>query len=154
MLHCKEDKMASIKGISIKKRTKFKGHEGEPCTQGDLYIDGKPVGSYSDSSHMGPTDIDIKADFNELFNTRIKEYFTEHPDPEGLAYLEDADIFLEILNDLIDMEARFKRITKKGYSAIGIDGNKSWDIPEVCIEEFIKDQPNAKIYKSLAEFNI
>ena len=46
--------MAEIFGVTIKNRKEFRGHEGEPCTQGNIYQNGKKIGYYSDSFMMGP----------------------------------------------------------------------------------------------------
>lgn len=49
--------MASIKGVTLKNITKFRGHEGESCVQGNIYLDTLKVGTYSDSYTMGDADI-------------------------------------------------------------------------------------------------
>lgn len=46
-----------INGFTLKAITKFKGHEGEPCYQGNIYLSNKKVGYFSSSYTMGPMDI-------------------------------------------------------------------------------------------------
>lgn len=73
--------MASIKGLQIKNMVGFKGHEGEPLTQGDLYIDGKKVGYYSDDYCGGYSKIAFDdPTTRKLVEEKCKAYFEEHPE--------------------------------------------------------------------------
>lgn len=46
-----------VNGFTLKAVKAFKGHEGEPCFQGNIYLENKKVGWFSSSYTMGPMDI-------------------------------------------------------------------------------------------------
>lgn len=62
--------MAKIKGFELKGIAEFKGHEGEPLIQGNVYYKGKKVGFYSQDA-WGGMDI-FKLDYNLDNNLRNK----------------------------------------------------------------------------------
>ena len=121
--------MAKIKGIELKKVNNFKGHEGEPLTQGDVYYKGKRVGYYSQDA-WGGMDI-FNLDYNlddktrnevndivnnyiggvlfkkldDLYNEKYKVNFTY--EQKGYEYL-----FMDLLQ-LKDHEGLYKKYKKK-----------------------------------------
>lgn len=46
-----------VNGFTLKAVKAFKGHEREPCFQGNIYLENKKVGWFSSSYTMGPMDI-------------------------------------------------------------------------------------------------
>jgi hypothetical protein len=147
--------MAEIFGVTIKNRKEFRGHEGEPCTQGNIYQNGKKIGYYSDSFMMGPVEYDFLEGGEKLFDEVVKKYFKKYPEEKD--YYEIADIFLYHLNNLIDLEKIFKAAIKKGYDALGTikQGGlyHSYFLREASIDEFLSKE-NSKVYRSLDDFII
>lgn len=47
----------NVNGFTLKAVKAFKGREGEPCFQGNIYLENKKVGWFSSSYTMGPMDI-------------------------------------------------------------------------------------------------
>ena len=64
----------TMKGITLKGLKTFKGHEGEPCIQGNIYMDGKKIGWFSDDSRGGPRQYHIDAKKEKEFNDRTEDY--------------------------------------------------------------------------------
>ena len=66
--------MASINGISVKALKTFKGHEGEPCCQGNLYVGTKKIGFWSQDSWGGCDNFMLDRPYSELMlDRKVKE---------------------------------------------------------------------------------
>lgn len=71
--------MAKIKGIELKNITNFRGHEGEPLIQGNVYYKGKKVGYYSQDAWGGmdifnldySLDDKTKKEVNDIVNNYV-----------------------------------------------------------------------------------
>lgn len=128
--------MASINGVTVKAMKEFVGHEGY-CKQGNIYIDNKKQGFWSQDSWGGPDNFEFDT---TLLLERIKEYHEKNPPIDTLKLykmnieeidfknlpvrtfedvLEPESIFLYELTDLIEIEKHFKKAIKQGYSMIG-----------------------------------
>lgn len=111
--------MAKIKGIELKKLVWFKGHEGESCAQGDIHIDGKKSGYFSDHPHGGEMTLRFDTDdAKATYVGRVREYFTEHPEqntfdgePADSRWLQEHMMWL--LTTLDMMEKKFKQKEKQ-----------------------------------------
>ena len=83
--------VASINGVSLKKLSYFVGHEGG-CFQGDVYLDGKKLGFWSQDSWGGPDNFEFE---QSPIIERAKEYYAAHPKVDELKLyeteLEDID---------------------------------------------------------------
>ena len=106
--------MSSIKGLEIKGLTKFRGHEGEPLRQGNIYLKGKKVGFYSDGDWGGCATIsydskEIEAEIQAI----TVQYFKENPPDYTFANTDD--YLLSAVIDLALDEKDFKSALKKGY---------------------------------------
>lgn len=106
--------MAKIKGVELKAVTNFKGHEGEPLTQGNIYMKGKKIGYYSDDSWGGCINIDIDSGYMEEFQKITKEYTQE--DEQWFA----DELLISALVDLRTTEQEFNKAIKKGYKAVAL----------------------------------
>lgn len=121
--------MANINGLTLKGITRFKGHEGEPLIQGNIYFNNKKVGYYSQDSWGGPDTINIynKTDEEEI-NKIAERFFDKYPNgiiPEDQSFtLKDLyrDNYLDGLMGefivLIEAEKEYKAAIKKGYKYV------------------------------------
>lgn len=67
--------MLNINGFELKAVKNYKGHDGQPLAQGNLYYNNKKVGFLSDSDRGGPVIIRIKDDdIEEKFNETAKQF--------------------------------------------------------------------------------
>ena len=127
--------MASINGVSLKKVHYYVGHEGG-CFQGDVYIDGKKQGFWTQDSWGGPDEFQF--DTKEL-SKRAREYYKKNPmedfmklysmeqdqvdfnniptmDVENMP--EPESMLLEELVELKNIEKNYKKWAKNGYTKI------------------------------------
>ena len=140
--------VASINGVSLKNLKYYVGHEGG-CLQGDVYLDGKKLGFWSQDSWGGPD----MFEFDETpIVERAKEYYAAHPEVDELKLydteLKDVDFnnlprrsvdkMIEIASCLVNEVAKltellkyYKKGVKQGYPVLGrlyfIHGR--WPIP-------------------------
>lgn len=104
--------MAKIKGVELKAVKCFKGHEGEPLTQGNIYMNGKKIGYYSEDFMSGPIHLDIEKEYEEKFEKIVD-------DVTGGKYEYMAkDVFIDELLTLKELEGDFKKAVKEGYKAL------------------------------------
>ena len=108
--------MASINGISVKGITKFKGHEGEPLAQGNLYVNNKKIGFWSQDSHGGPDCyvLDPKYDerlLNQAVISRNQDKAMHGTSRGGETYTIDYDMDL-LLSDLLCLREDEKEFVK------------------------------------------
>lgn len=141
--------VASINGVSLKKLRYFVGHEGG-CFQGDVYLDGKKLGFWSQDSWGGADNFE----FSQVpIIERAKQYYAAHPQIDELKLygmkLEDIDftnlpkrnidnmveIDASLMGELVELTETlkwFKKWTSQGYPVLGkltfIHGN--WPIPK------------------------
>lgn len=117
--------MAKIHGIELKGVKTFRDHEGASIAQGNIYVEGKKVGEWSQDSWGGPDIISMDKGYSEkAFNDAIKKV---HPDAKKcksrthefeLEY--DAEILMSDLLKLNDEEKTYKKFVKSGYTTICI----------------------------------
>jgi len=146
--------MAKIYGIELKGVTRFKGHEGEPLTQGNIYMDGKKVGYYSDDFHGGPINLQIDEPYKEKFYKIVHAHIGEDK------FMAD-EIFIEDLVNLGEFEKDFKRAMKKGYKAMMVVDHPSRypisiNTTDKSVENTIKwlDENGYEEYKVDGKYNI
>ena len=154
--------MASINNVQIKSLKTFKGREGL-CSQGNIYLNGKKLGFWSQDSHGAICD---DFDFDEsLLDQAAKNIFETEDDWK----LYGVESFLYKLLILMDYEKIYKKIAKKGYKSMLLvsDGfhisyymypEKTGLIKE-HVEElkkgmFKRETPKVVIFHSLDDFNI
>ena len=135
--------MASIAGIQVKGVKTYSGMEGF-AEQGNLYMDGKKIGFWSQDADGGDDRYEFdKPESEQLFYNRIKDYFRKNPpidesrlysvnaEDVDMGHLPQADVnkddiatnpdcFMYNLSNLIDVEKTWKKAVKTGFAAIGI----------------------------------
>ena len=156
--------MASINGVSIKKLTEFLDHEGLTIFQGNVYIDNKLQGSWSQDYMCGP---DIFR-FNDDELAKRAMAFSKGVPVDDVQYhsiYEESGILLYLLTKLMDDEKEFKKAFKAGYVSIAIVDDKMGSvsviksrepIDEKMLQRFdgFKGRDDYRIYNSLDDFNI
>lgn len=163
--------MATLHKFSLKKVVNYKGHEGEPLSQADVYYDGKKIGFWS----MGDFGGEDNFDFDYSYLKTIKETWDGWK-KENLGYsleLVGAMFFGELLT-LMDTEKFFKKMVKTGYEIViqvnglyytacyGVKATANLEkATEHCLEQFDKQFPfmdgyprNVKVFKDISEFTV
>ena len=107
--------MASINGIQIKSRKSFKGHEGEPLFQGNIYFNKKKLGFWSQDAWSGPDNFDFDL---SVLKTAVSNYKESFPDTFQYKAYIDIDHILQDICFLSDIEKQFKKFQKKGCQAM------------------------------------
>ena len=143
--------MAKLNGIEIKSLKSFRGHEGEPLFQGNIYYHGKKLGFWTQDAHGGICD-------EFLFDRKIlekevgrfaKSFLVE----EKYSSFADLEMLLTSLLTLILDEKDYKKALKKGYSAI-VQANDGYHYNYYMTREVDKSKiQNSSYYKNfLQEF--
>lgn len=160
--------MASINGLSVKKIVEFRGHEGEPLTQCDVYYNGKNVGFFSMADWGGEDTVRVSKDVEELFKD-YKSY------SGGYLFTGISSAIYDVLA-LHDIEKEYKKAIKKtelaGLLLVKIDEYRHASLVvnkllcSMPIEELVEKVKNTfpkykdfdisafKLYKSIEDFNI
>ena len=104
--------MAQIKGITLKRLTRFVGREGV-AYQGSIYLNGKKVGWFSQSGDGGFSDFSFQSrEIRDEVEGIVKKYYEEYPPDK---YGGDIEDFFNTLVELILNEKEFKKGVKEGY---------------------------------------
>lgn len=96
----------------------FKGHEGEPLFQSNIYMNGKKIGDWSDDSWGGPMAINFKdasaessfTDFAKTILAVEKDYSGEAYDVQGMS---DYEIRSSALMHLSTREVELMQLKKE-----------------------------------------
>lgn len=106
--------MASINGIEIKSLNEFKGHEGEPLFQGNVYYKGKKLGFWSQDAHGGICD---NYGFDEeILNDEVKRFVASDMVEEEYKKIVGLESLLSDLVELMEREKQYKKFLKKGLN--------------------------------------
>lgn len=107
--------MASVKGFEVKAIKGFRGSEGEPLQQANLYCENKKVGFLRDNADGGAPVIQVEGEYEEKWKEAIA-YFKEHLyDAKEVATGEELFYFLVTIKE---WERIVRQQLKNGYSAI------------------------------------
>jgi len=117
--------MASIHGIYIKNKKNFKGHDGEPLCQADIYLGKTKIAWWTQDSHGGPDDFWFEDGFSEnKLNKLIAKLNAEKTirgtSVSGTKYTIEytLEYLLTDLLILIDDEKEYKKAVKAGFPMI------------------------------------
>ena len=136
--------MASINGISVKGLKKFTGHEGEPLSQGNLYLGGKKIGFWSQDSWGGPDNFRFDQPWGWKMERALNEKVTSlnadktiHGENyKGEPYVLEYSLE-RLMGDYIGLlydEDAYKKAVKAGFAGVLIasDGYHMiwWKLPE------------------------
>jgi len=132
--------MASINGVEVKNLKKFVGHEGE-CEQGNVYLNGKKLGFWSQDSWGGPDTFDFDESALDKACSDFKAGF-----PDSYKYKEfcdSKDVFIGYVTELKNIESYLKKDYKKGFktTVLVTDGyHMTW-------MSFIKDLSEEELFE-------
>lgn len=167
--------MASIKNFQLKAVKTFRGHEGEPLRQANLYFNNKKAGFLSEDSYGGYPIIQIEAVYQQAWMDSIQSYHTSHPENNMLG--AEQGLFYALF-ELDEDEKRFKKAVKKGYTVLALFSEKVFykfkdeegyyltnrqeivtatrlaDVTKFENKEFKGKDYIKKVYESLEDFNI
>ena len=131
--------MASINGISIKGMKNFLGHEGEPLCQGNVYLNNKKLGFWSQDSWGGPDRFILDPKYSKALLDQA--VIARNPDKAYHGTSGDRTYVIEynleqLLGDCVELaeeEQSYKKAVKAGYAAIllATDGvhQTTWSLP-------------------------
>lgn len=157
--------MANINGLTLKALKVFRGHEGEPLAQGNVYFNGKKLGFWSQDAWGGPD----RFDFDEsLLDNLVEQYKKSDKVEPKYKDIFNLSCLLYDLLCLIDDEKDYKKCVKAGFPILLITdlfGNcKEWFILNEAVlgkkveevKKSYKQNENLKIkvYKKLSDFEI
>lgn len=158
--------MAKINGVEIKNLKKFKGHEGESLCQGNVYVDGKKIGSWSMDARGGMDHFDFDT---SVIEERAKQYQSGFPDTYKYKHLEDSpEVFMNELVFLKETERQVKMILKHNPACVYLtDGvhakftgrDVDFEATETEMADLKKGLIRSKshtvhLFKNLSEFNL
>ena len=112
--------MAKINGVEVKAVKNHTDHEGWLIHSGNIYVDGKKIGSWRDNYMSRFPDYDIPDGpvWNDLVGRA--NHFYEKWNKDTSAYKGDPDILISELIKLNEQEKAFKECLKKGYDSMVI----------------------------------
>lgn len=117
--------MASINGITVKSIKQFRGHEGEPLYQGDIYLGNKKIGWWSQDSWGGPDSYWLDEPYSiRKLEAKVKELNRHKTETfersDGGKYTIEYSLE-SLFGDLMILhedEKTFKTATKNGYTGV------------------------------------
>lgn len=137
--------MASINGVSLKGIKTFRGHEGERLTQGNIYIDDKKVGFWSQDAWGGPDSYEAdnpEIKLYEMIRERADRFKEGYPENGSYRDLEnEPDVFMGHLVNLTSDEKTWKKYRKQGYPYLVVVTN-NWKV----IMSAFKNKVNADMF--------
>ena len=112
--------MAKIFGVEVKAVKNHRDHEGCTIHSGNIYVDGKKIGSWEDSYMSGPPDYDIPDGPVWVDLVARADRFYDTMKADSSAYKGDPDVLIYELIRLNEREKDFKACLKKGYQSMVI----------------------------------
>lgn len=101
--------MASVNGITVKSLKTFEGREGTAC-QGNLYLNNKKIGFWSQDGDGAPDRFDLDSKYSE--DKLIKALLKIRKENDSIMFME---VFMEKVINLIYDEKEYKKSLKQGY---------------------------------------
>lgn len=139
--------MSKLNGVELKAIKTFKGHEGETCYQGNLYLNGKRLGFWSQDSWSG---MDI-FDFDESTLNKVCEDYQAGFDDDYRykAVCAEKEVFISAVLRLRLIEKDLTPGFKKGYKAAiyvtdGFHCNWTW-LPDNGTDEALLKKYSANV---------
>ena len=116
--------MASINGIKLKNIKKFTGHDGEPLHQGNIYVNGAKIGTWSmnysggicDDIYLTPPykEEKLRDKIEEKNRHKAKKLICENTGKETIIPYSAEELFVDLIS-LNEDEKAFKKAVKAGF---------------------------------------
>ena len=150
--------MASINGISVKGMKIFHGHEGEPLYQGNLYLNNKKIGFWSQDSWGGPDNVSLDEGYSERLLEDAIRKLNSDKDHHGKSSYDGREFVLEyklerLMGDLCALfedEKAFKSAVKKGYDGVVIASDGFHQVCW-CIRGSLFEKDDVSLLEALSE---
>ena len=116
--------MAKIFGIEVKNVKNLTDHEGMGIHAGNIYMDGKKIGTWHDGYYGESADVDVGRDaYKELQNRANKLYSISKFKSGGKVvdckiFDGEVDILLSQLVGLKEHEKKFSKFVKDGFASM------------------------------------
>lgn len=165
--------MATINGITVKALKTFKGCEGTAC-QGNLYLNNKKIGFWTQDGNGAPDSIYLDSAYSELkLENALKK--AQNKENDGFMFME---LFMQDVVTICESEKAYKKNAKNGYPVVieVTDGyhvsylgcNKAYasmndeellartsrQIESIKSNMFKNEEKQIKVYRSLDDFII
>ena len=133
--------MASIYGVTIKNLKKFMGHES-PCFQGNVYLDGKKLGFWSQDSWGGCDNYEFD---ENILSGAVETYKASDMLPDEYRSIAGTDTLMFEIVELLETQKHFKAAVKKGYSVLteikaGVTVTYISSVKELTEEEILEEK--------------
>lgn len=152
--------MCSINGVSLKNVRDFSDHENLAVFQGDVYIDGKFAGTWSQDFHGG--DDVFHFDTNEL-SKRAKKFSEGVPVHKDIFEILDCFIYCvlqlqwdeDFFKELVTTSSKSIAIINKDNNRLSaVVGKESLTEKDLQRHEAFAERKDYRIYESLNDFHI
>lgn len=111
--------------FELKALTSFKGHEGEPLLQSNIYKNGKKVGAWSDDSHGGCMRIYFDSkDIEVEFDAWAEAFMAKH-NIEKCQYSSCAELVISAIANNLYLVKAMKAKARKAIVLLDADFNKN-----------------------------
>ena len=107
--------MASINGITIKALKKFKDHEGMNIYQGNVYMNGKKLGFWSQDYMSGYDNFNFD---ENICNEAVEKFRNSDLVDEEYKNFTNLGVLLAYVISLINTEKEYKKYVKRGYEGM------------------------------------
>lgn len=105
--------MATINGITVKALKTFEGREGTAC-QGNLYLNNKKIGFWTQDGDGGPDSIYLDSAYSELkLENTLKK--AQNKENDSFMFME---LFMQDVVTLVESEKAYKKNAKHGYPVV------------------------------------
>ena len=108
--------MAKINGVEIKNLKSFLDHEECLCYQGNVYLNGKKLGFWSQDSWGGP---DIFSFDDALLDDACNSFYEGTPESHPSRFVfKEKDVFMSKVVDIKEIEKTCRKLFKGGCPAV------------------------------------
>lgn len=110
--------MAKVFGVEVKAVRNIVDHEGCLIHAGNIYLDGKKIGSWADDYMAGPAQFDVPDNEYKMLVDRANKFYEIYKWENGgkqqdaTIFKGNPDILIGVLIQLKEQEAEFKRCLK------------------------------------------
>ena len=147
----------NVNGLTLRNIVEFKGHEGEPCFMGNIYIGATKIAEWSQDSHGAIIDnLRMEPEFDE---DKLRDKITEFNGMTSYTYAGEEYNFDYTLEDamcdiltLRESENSFWKALKSGYDGV-VELHSNHNVNSFFVKKDIFKMPDQKIKEMLTHEN-